>query len=116
RLERVITEVAGFPVEVVLRSSEDMQTMLASHPFGRLDPDADVANHVLMFDRPLPDGLRIEDRPGHTEILRIDRREIYIAGYRQADGRYTEGVEGVLKPLYARLESHVLDTMRNWNT
>lgn len=58
----------------------------------------------------------IEDRPGHTEIVRIDSKEIYIAGYRQPNGRYTEGVEEVLKPLYAKLGRQVLDTMRNWNT
>jgi hypothetical protein len=90
--------------------------MLAEHPFDRIDPKADVTRHVLMFDEPLPKGVVIEDRPGHTEIARIDPREIYIAGYRQPNGRYTEGVEEVLKPLYAKLGKGVLDTMRNWNT
>jgi uncharacterized protein (DUF1697 family) len=116
RLEKIITEAAGFSVEVVLRSEDEMAAMLAHHPFGRLDPNADVARHVLMFDRPLPPAVSVVDRPGNTEILRIDPREIYIAGYRQPDGRYTEGVEDVLKPLYAHLEKPVLDTMRNWNT
>lgn len=116
RLEEVISKAAGFEVLVVLRSEAEMQAMLDRHPFDRLDPKADVARHVLMFDAPLPEGLSLADRPGHTEILRVDAREIYIAGYRQADGRYTEGVEGVLKPLYSQLDKPVLDTMRNWNT
>ncbi len=116
RLGAVITDAAGFPVEVVLRSEAEIRAMLAHHPFSRLDPAADVARHVLMFDRPLPGQVRLDDRPGHTEILRMDAREIYIAGYRQPDGRYTEGVEAVLKPLYAQLDKPVLDTMRNWNT
>jgi len=103
-------------VGVVLRSEAELQAMHARHPFGRLDSAADVTRHVLMFDRPLPQGLSLPDRPGHTEILRMDAREIYIAGYRQPDGRYTEGVEGVLKPLYDRLDKNALDTMRNWNT
>lgn len=116
RLEEVIAKAAGFEVLVVLRSEAELRAMLDGHPFDRLDPKADVAKHVLMFHQALPEGLSLADRPGHTEILRVDAREIYLAGYRQADGRYTEGVEGVLKPLYAQLDKPVLDTMRNWNT
>lgn len=116
RLEQCITAQFGFAVSVVLRSEAELAAMLAGHPFGRLDPKADVTRHVLMFDRPLPSGLELPDRPGHTEILRIDARELYLAGYRQPNGRYTEGIEEVLKPLYARLGKGVLDTMRNWNT
>ena len=116
RLEQAIAAQFGFAVGVILRSEAEMKAMLDGHPFGALDPKADVARHVLMFDRELPDGVTIEDRPGHTEILRIDARDIYIAGYRQPNGRYTEGVEEVLKPLYGQLGKGVLDTMRNWNT
>ena len=116
RLEKTIEAQFGFKVGVVLRSEAAFRAMLDKHPFGKLDPKADVTRHVLMFDQNLPAGLRIEDRPGHTEILRIDPRDIYIAGYRQPNGRYTEGVEEVLKPLYVQLGKGVLDTMRNWNT
>ena len=116
KLEKTIEAQFGFKVGVVLRSEAELKAMLDKHPFGVLDPKADVTRHVLMFDQNLPAGLRIEDRPGHTEIVRIDTRDIYIAGYRQPSGRYTEGVEEVLKPLYARLGKGVLDTMRNWNT
>ena len=79
-------------------------------------PEADLARHVLMFDQDLPGNISIESRPGDTEILRIDRRDLYIAAYRQPNGRYTEHVEEVLKPLYQRLGKGNLDTMRNWNT
>ena len=116
RLETLIEAQFGFKVGVVLRMEAELAAMLAGHPFGELDPKADVTRHVLMFDKALPEGAAVQDRPGHTEILRIDRREIYIAGYRQPNGRYTEGVEEVLKPLYAGLGKGVLDTMRNWNT
>ena len=116
KLEQAIETQFGFKVGVVLRSETEMVAMLAGHPFGTLDPKADFSRHVLMFDEKLPSGITLADRPGHTEILRIDPREIYIAGYRQPDGRYTEGVEEVLKPLYAKLGKGVLDTMRNWNT
>lgn len=115
-LEETIEKKFGFKVGVVLRSEDDIKEMLAEHPFDRIDPEADVTRHVLLFDEPLPKGVVIEDRPGHTEIVRVDPKEIYIAGYRQPNGRYTEGVEEVLKPLYAKLGKGVLDTMRNWNT
>jgi Uncharacterized protein conserved in bacteria len=116
KLEKVIEAQFGFKVGVVLRSETELKTMLDKHPFDALDPKADFTRHVLLFHQSLPKGIEIEDWPGHTEILRIDPTEIYIAGYRQPNGRYTEGVEEVLKPLYAQLGKGVLDTMRNWNT
>jgi uncharacterized protein (DUF1697 family) len=115
-LEEAIEKAFGFKVGVVLRSEAEIKDMLAEHPFDRISPEADVTRHVLLFDKALPKGMVIDDRPGHTEILRIDPKEIYIAGYRQPNGRYTEGVEEVLKPLYAKLGKGSLDTMRNWNT
>ncbi|SFD03142.1 DUF1697 domain-containing protein [Devosia psychrophila] len=116
KLEKLIEARFGFEVGVVLRSEAELASMLDTHPFDSLDPTADFTRHVLMFDTPLPDGTALDGLPGHTEILRIDPREIYFVGYRQPNGRYTEGVDDVLKPLYARLGKGVLDTARNWNT
>ena len=115
-LEKSIEARFGFAVGVVLRSEAELASMLENHPFGALDPGADLTRHVLLFERPLPPDLAIPDRPGDTEILRIDARDVYIVAYRQPNGRYTEHVEEVLKPLYARLGKGNLDTMRNWNT
>ena len=115
-LEKLILAQCGFAVGVVLRSEAEFATMLGQHPFDSLDPKADLTRHVLMFDRPLPEDISLDGVPGHTEILRIDPREVYLVGYRQPNGRYTEGVDEVLKPLYARLGKGVLDTTRNWNT
>lgn len=116
RIEKAIAGQFGFPVGVVLRSQAELAAMLRDHPFGTLDPQADLTRHVLMFDQDLPEGIGLESRPGDTEILRIDRRDIYIAAYRQPNGRYTENVEAVLKPLYTQVGKTRLDTMRNWNT
>ncbi len=116
RLETAIAGQFGFKVGVVLRSAAALEAMLDNHPFGALDPQADLTRHVLLFDKPLPDGLKIADRPGDTEILRVDARDLYIAAYKQPNGRYTEHVEDVLRPLYAALGKGNLDTMRNWNT
>lgn len=116
KLEQVIGKQFGFAVGVVLRSEAELKAMLDGHPFAGLDPEADLTRHVLLSDKPFPQGIVLESRPGDTEILRIDARELYIAGYRQPNGRYTEHVEEVLRPLYARLGKDHLDTMRNWNT
>ncbi|MDB5612568.1 MAG: hypothetical protein JWQ22_221 [Devosia sp.] len=116
KLEKLIEARFGFEVGVVLRSEAELRAMFDTHPFDSLDPKADFTRHVLMFEQPLPDGSALDSRPGHTEILRIDAREIYFVGYRQPNGRYTEGVDDVLKPLYARLGKGVLDTARNWTT
>ncbi len=116
RIEKAIADQFSFDVGVVLRSGQELAAMLAGHPFAALDPKADLTRHVLMFDQNLPEGIAIESLPKDTEILRIDRRDIYIAAYKQPNGRYTEHVEEVLKPLYQRLGKGNLDTMRNWNT
>ena len=115
-LETIMEKRFGFEVGVVLRTVEFLSQLVASDPFARLDPNADATRHVLFSAQDLPEGLNLIDRPGHTEIVGMGPREIFIAGYRQPNGRYTEGVEEVLKPLYKRVGKGHLDTMRNWNT
>ncbi|UJW84494.1 DUF1697 domain-containing protein [Devosia sp. SL43] len=116
RMEAAIEAQFGFAVGVVLRSEAELKAMLDSRPFASLDPKADATRHVLMSDGPLPKGITLHGMPGDTEIFRIDTRDLYVVGYRRPNGRYTEGVEDALKPLYARLGKDHLDTMRNWNT
>ena len=116
RIEKAISDAFGFKVGVVLRSEQQMDAMLKGNPFGTLDPEADLTRHIIMFDADLPKGVTIESRPGDTEILRVDARDVYIAAYKQPNGRYTEHVEEVLKPLYQKVGKGNLDTMRNWNT
>jgi uncharacterized protein (DUF1697 family) len=115
RLEAVIKARFGFPVRVVLRTAKELAAMREAHPFDALDPAADLTRHVILYDEPLP-AVALDSRPGDTEILRIDRRELYLAAYRQPNGRYTEHVEDVLKPLGKALGKTNIDTARNWNT
>jgi uncharacterized protein (DUF1697 family) len=114
-LEAIIAAKFGFKSDVILRTGAEMEQLLAGHPFGTLDPEADLTRHVILYDAPLP-RVKLESRPGDVEILRVDERELYFAGYRQPNGRYTENVEDVLKPLYKALGKTNLGTMRNWNT
>jgi uncharacterized protein (DUF1697 family) len=114
-LEAIIAAKFGFKTDVILRSEAEMAAMLEHHPFGTLDPAADLNRHVILFENDIPE-IALDSRPGDTEILRIDRRELYFAGYRQPNGRYTENAEAVLKPLYAEIGKRNANTMRNWNT
>ena len=116
RIEAAIADRFGFEVGVILRSIDDLQAMRYSAPFAGLDPKADLARHVLLFDQPLPADLKLDDRPGHTEIVGIGVRDIFLACYRQPNGRYTEGVEDLAKQLDQQLGKAVLQTMRNFNT
>ena len=49
-------------------------------------------------------------------MVRIDAREIYLAGYRQPNGRYTEGMDDLGKQIEQQLGKDRLMTARNWNT
>ncbi|QQR38880.1 DUF1697 domain-containing protein [Devosia rhizoryzae] len=114
-LETIIAATFGFKSDVILRSGAEMEELLAKHPFASLDPEADLTRHVILYDKPLP-VVELESRKGDVEILRVDERELYFAGYRQANGRYTENVEDVLKPLGKAIGKTNPGTMRNWNT
>lgn len=116
RAEAALAAAFEFPVLVVVRTGHQLEALRASEPFASLDPNADLTRHVVFFDTPLPLDVSVESRPRDTEILRITEREIIIAAYRQPNGRYTENVEAVLKPLYRALGDTRLSTMRNWNT
>lgn len=116
KAEAALAAAFDFPVRVVVRSRDDFEVLSASDPFATLDPRDDFTRHVIFFDAPLPQGLSLESRPRDTEILHITEREIIIAAYRQPNGRYTENIEAVLKPLYRALGNTRLSTMRNWNT
>ena len=114
-LEAIIAARFGFKSDVILRSGDEMEQLLAAHPFGSLDPEADLARHVILYEAPLPP-VDLVSLPRDVEILRVDARELYFAGYRQPNGRYTENVEAVLKPLYKAIGKTNPGTMRNWNT
>jgi uncharacterized protein (DUF1697 family) len=116
KAEATLAAAFDFPVRVVVRAREQLAEISASDPFATLDPQADLTRHILFFDAPLPHGLSLKSRPRDTEILNITEREIIIAAYRQPNGRYTENIEAVLKPLYRALGNTRLSTMRNWNT
>ena len=112
RLESAMLEQFSFPVRLTLRSATEIETMIASRPFAKVDADADVALHVLFADAPLTPTPDFSSLPAHIEVPRIDKREIYFVAHRLPNGRYTEGLDKLDK----LLPKGALVTMRNWNT
>lgn len=112
RLEVALEKTFAFPVKLTLRTAAEVSQMIASAPFARVDPAADVALHVLLADAPLRPKPKLDDLPEHIEVARLDSREIYFVAHRLPNGRYTEGLD----KLGARLPKGALVTMRNWNT
>ncbi|GHA22880.1 hypothetical protein GCM10007989_17930 [Devosia pacifica] len=116
RIEAALEERFDYHVGVILRSASQIETMLERHPFASMDQRADAQRFVLLFDEPLPEGLAVAGIDGVFDILRVDQRDIYLAAYRQTNGRYTEGFTSLTRQLDQTLGKARLETMRNFNT
>lgn len=114
KLEAGLTECFSFPIKVILRSAAEIETMVSSAPFAKVDPAADVALHVLLFDEPLQVRPRIAPLAGDYEVARLDDDAIFFIIHKKPDGTYLgrSALSDALKPL----EKAHLVTMRNWNT
>lgn len=113
RIEDGLLEAFDFPVKVILRRAEEVGAMIEAGPFAAVDPAADVACHVLLAEDPIPATPPLAATlPAHIEIARQDARELYLVAHRLPNGRYTEGIEAMLKAL----PKDLVVTMRNWNT
>lgn len=112
RLEAALLESFAFPVKLTLRSADEIEAMIASKPFAKVDPKADVALHVLLSDEAIAPKPDFSGLPAHIEVPRVDDREVYFVAHRLPNGRYTEGLEKLDK-LFPK---GALVTMRNWNT
>lgn len=115
KIETALEKRFGFAVGVVLRTHDELETMLGSKPFAKVDPEADVKFHVLMFAAAMAEPLpKLPGIPGDYDIARVDPREIYIVAHKKPDGGYLAG--GALDKLDKLLPKGHLVTMRNWNT
>jgi uncharacterized protein (DUF1697 family) len=112
RLEHGLEEAFGFSIGMVLRSTDELASMVASKPFADVDPKDDVALHVLMTSEPIRPKPDLGSLPAHIDVARIDSRDIFLVAHRLPNGRYTEGMEKVDQLLPRGL----VVTMRNWNT
>jgi len=111
-LEAAIEKRWGFLSEAVMRSGDEIAAMLASDPFSAYPDEGPFHRYVMMFDRPLPAGSAFTGIAGDHDIVRVDRRDIYLVGWRQPDGRHGPGLDKFDR----QLEKGAIATMRNWNT
>ncbi|MDB5539725.1 MAG: hypothetical protein JWQ89_1452 [Devosia sp.] len=111
-LEAAIETRWGFFSEAVMRSGAEIEAMLASNPFAGLPADGAFHRYVMMFDKPLPYNAKFLGVAGDYDVVRVDRRDIYLVGHRQPDGRHGPGLDKFDR----QLEKGAVATMRNWNT
>lgn len=112
KLETAMSERFGFAIEVVLRTDEELEAMVASTPFKGVPEGADVKLYVMLFDQPFEPLPKVEGVAGDYDVVRIDPRDIYVVAHRLPNGRYGEGLDKVDR----QLPKGALVTVRNWNT
>lgn len=111
-LEAAIERHWGWKSEAVLRKASELRAMIASNPFGAYPDEGPFHRYVLMFDRPLPEGRQYQGVKGDFDVARVDRKDIYLVGYRQESGRHGPGLD----KFDPQSEKGAVATMRNWNT
>ena len=111
-LEAAIEKRWGYFSEAVMRTSQEIEAMLASNPFAKYPDEGHFHRYVLIFDRPLPKGAKYAGVDGDYDVVRVDEKDIYLVGYRQPDGRHGPGLDKFER----QLEKGAIATMRNWNT
>ena len=74
-LEAALREYAGKHVGVLVRTATEMQQVLASNPFAKLEPNRTVA--CLLDEPPPKDALRTISG-AVSEQVRLGKREIYV--------------------------------------
>lgn len=111
-LEAAIEKRWGWSSEAVMRSGAEIEAMLASDPFAAYPAEGPFHRYVMMFDKPLPENAKYSGIPGDYDVVRTGRRDIYLVGWRQPDGRHGPGLDKFGR----QLEKGAIATMRNWNT
>ncbi|MEO7222812.1 MAG: DUF1697 domain-containing protein [Devosia sp.] len=112
KIEAGLKAEFGFEILVVLRSMDDLKAMVAADPFGRREGE-DAKLHVMLFDEPLPKGLKLTSVRGDYDVCGITEREVFMLFLRKPDGTYVGGSDLAYEK---ELPKGRLLTMRNWNT
>jgi len=111
-IEQALETRFGFPVGVVVRPVAHLQKMVASDPFGAVDPEADVKLYVTFAAGPIGDRLADPGNdPADFELVRVDEAEWFAVAHRRRDGRY-----GATMTMLEKRFSDLTITSRNYNT
>ena len=112
KIEAGLKEQFGFDVPIVLRTLDELKTMVAANPFGR-EAGEDAQLHVLLLDQELPKGFKQASLAGDYDVARAAGGEICYIVYRKDDGTYLGRSQ---LNVDKSLPKGVVATMRNWNT
>ena len=116
KIEKALEEHFGFEIGVVLRSLDELKAMIASKPFAKADPKADVDLHVLLFAEPMKTEAEARRRRGRLRgRARIDdRRDLLHRPTRSPTAPISAAARSATST--SRCQKGQLVTMRNWNT
>ena len=112
KIEAALEEHFNFKVPIVLRSLDELKTLVAANPFGR-EAGEDAQLHVLLLDQNLPKGFKFDGLAGDYDVADLRDQEICFLVYRKDDGTYLGTSKLVVDK---NLPKGVVATMRNWNT
>ena len=111
-LEAAIEKRWGFFSEAVMRSGTEIEAMIASDPFAGYPEEGPFHRYVMMFERPLRADIVLTGAKDDFDIVRVDRGDLYLVGWRQPDGRHGPGLDKFDR----QLDKGTIATTRNWNT
>ncbi len=112
KLEAAIESHWGWRSEAILRTGDEIAAMLASDPFADWPESESLHRYVMLLDAPLPRTTQLSGVPGDFDVVRVDAREVYLVGHRQANGRFGPGLDKFDR----QFEKGTIATTRNWNT
>jgi uncharacterized protein (DUF1697 family) len=111
RIQTGMREKLGYEVTFLLRTREEILSLVRSNPFGHVVPDRKTKLYVTFLDcipeHPVQISL-IQEKEG-LELIRTDRDAAFVIS-REINGRYGFPNNFVEKEL------NMLCTTRNWNT
>jgi uncharacterized protein (DUF1697 family) len=111
-LEAAIERRWGFFSEAVMRSGDEIAAMISSKPFAGYPDAGPFHRYIMMFETPLRPGIALSGVKDDYDIVRVDEKDLYLVGWRQADGRHGPGLDKFDR----QLDKGTIATTRNWNT
>ena len=111
-LEAAIEKRWGFFSEAVMRSGDEIEAMIASEPFKAYPEEGPFHRYIMMFETPLRKDIALQGVRDDYDVVRVDAADLYLVGYRQADGRHGPGLDKFDR----QLDKGTIATTRNWNT
>lgn len=112
-IEVALSQAFSFPIEVVLRTQDELRALIALDPFAGRAEDADTKLYVTLLAEPDAQSLPMPCAlAGDFEVVKLTEREVCILAFRLPNGRFGAGMEQIWKHFGKKR----LWTSRNWNT